>query len=191
MKTIKLRWDGIRPLLMHNARLCDPEDSFKKKIDEISKKRNKTEADYKELAALEKEGGLYWNSEQDRPVIPSDNIERALQLGAMKTKKGKDIQAAVWCTQPWFELHHSGPNTLAKFLADPTTQLRKSVVIQKNRVFRVRPMFATGWWMEPEFEYDESVLDEKTIIRAGVDCGALIGLGDWRPKFGRFLSDVV
>jgi len=47
-------------------------------------------------------------------------------------------------------------------------------------------MVPTGWSLTFTLEFDDSILNEKALVKAMVDAGALIGLGDWRPKFGRF-----
>lgn len=64
---------------------------------------------------------------------------------------------------------------------------RRRVVIQRNGVNRVRPALRAGWKAEFELmvmtpEYiDRSMLNE-TIATAG----RLIGVGDFRPTYGRF-----
>jgi hypothetical protein len=47
-------------------------------------------------------------------------------------------------------------------------------------------LFPTGWSILFELEFDDSIINEESVLKAAVDAGALIGLGDWRPKFGRF-----
>jgi len=47
---------------------------------------------------LEWEGGLYWNDKHG-PVILSDAIERCIQLGAQKKRRGKDMIALISCTE--------------------------------------------------------------------------------------------
>lgn len=64
---------------------------------------------------------------------------------------------------------------------------KRRVVVQRNAVNRVRPAMKAGW--EPEFhlqvnlpEYISSDLLNETIAQAG----RLIGIGDFRPTYGRF-----
>ena len=56
---------------------------------------------------------------------------------------------------------------------------------------RIRPMIPTGWSLKFTAEYDPHILSESAIIQAANDAGSLIGLGDWRPKFGRFAVEVL
>lgn len=182
---------------MHNGLLADPKAPYSRLIKEITSKRTKTESDYDELEKLEWLGGLYFAeygsvfalAGKVKVVIPSDNIERCIQLGAQKTKRGKDIQSGVLCSDTEIEVEYEGPKDLAKMFADPAFMLRKGVRVQKNRIIRVRPMIPTGWKIKVRLEYDKDQINEQNIRRAMLDAGSFIGLGDWRPKFGRFLVE--
>lgn len=64
---------------------------------------------------------------------------------------------------------------------------QRRVVIQRSSITRSRPMMKTGWEIDLEITsllpdlIDFNFLN-KTLIRAG----QLIGVGDFRPSFGRF-----
>ena len=127
MKTIKTKWTGIRPLVMHNGLMADPTNHLVRRIKEITSKGTKklTESDYEERDRLEWEAGLYWDSE-DGLVIPSDNIERCIQLGAQKSRIGKDVQAAVFC---------STPHVTANFLG-AISRLKAPITASSGRCWR-------------------------------------------------------
>jgi len=190
MKTMEVKWTGIRPLVMHNGLMADPTNPLVRRIKEITSKGTKklTDSDYEERDRLEWEAGLYWD-ENDGLIVPSDNIERCIQLGAQKSRIGKDVQAAVFCAVPHVALKYDGPKDKEKLYADPRFTLRKGVAVQKNRIIRIRPMVPTGWSIQFAIEFDESIVNPKSLVKAMQDAGALIGLGDWRPKFGRFLVE--
>jgi hypothetical protein len=192
MKTIATTWTGIRPIVMHNGLMADPTNPTVRRIKEITSKGSKklTDSDYEERDRLEWEAGLYWD-DAIGPVIPSDNIERCIQLGAQKSRIGKDVQAAVFCSDAQVRLEYEGPRDKRKLQQDPRFTLRKGVAVQQSRIIRIRPMFPTGWLLTFTLEYDESIINEKNLVKAMVDAGALIGLGDWRPKFGRFTVETV
>lgn len=64
---------------------------------------------------------------------------------------------------------------------------RCRVTVQRNAVTRVRPAFLAGW----SCEFDLMVLlpqyiDEATLNDVLVNAGKLIGVGDFRPTYGRF-----
>lgn len=172
---------------MHNGLMADATNPYTRRIKEICSKGSKklTDADYEERDRLEWEAGLYWD-EKDGPIIPSDNIERCIQLGAQKSRIGKDVQAAVFCSDPHVRIEFDGPRTMDKMYSDKKFTLRKGVAVQKSRIIRIRPMIPTGWVLTFSLDYDETIVNPKSLQKAMVDAGALIGLGDWRPKFGRF-----
>jgi len=191
-KKLAVEIEGIRPLLMKNGRLADPEDFFAKQINAINVKKQKdiTPEERLERDWLEYQGSVYW-SEELGLHIPSDNIERCIQLGAQKSMKGKTVQSCVFCTEPFIKLLYKGPRTVKELydhveFAHRVYLLRKAVVIKKSRVFKVRPMIPTGWRLEFELWYDETIIGREELKKALINAGALIGLGDWRPKFGRF-----
>lgn len=64
---------------------------------------------------------------------------------------------------------------------------RRRVMVQRNGITRVRPAMNTGW--RAEFliqvllpEYIDAVLLQTALMNAG----RLVGIGDFRPTFGRF-----
>lgn len=64
---------------------------------------------------------------------------------------------------------------------------RRRVVIQRNAVTRERPAFKSGWAVEIDLlvilpEYIPPVELQATLV----DAGRLVGVGDFRPTFGRF-----
>jgi hypothetical protein len=192
MKTIKVKWSGIRPLVMHNGLMADPTNPLVRRIKEITSKGSKkmTDSDYEERDRLEWEAGLYWDSE-DGLIMPSDNIERCVQLGAQKSRIGKDVQAAVFCANTHVPIVYDGPKDKDKLYDDPRFSLRKGVAVQKSRIIRIRPMIPTGWTMAFDLEFDEGIVNPKNLMKAMTDAGSLVGLGDWRPKFGRFLVEEI
>jgi len=195
MKTISVKWTGIRPLVLHNGLLADPTNPFVIAIKKLTSKKNKkTDADNEEISRLEWMGGLYLGADGKTLVIPSDNIERCIQEGARKSRLGKDAQAAVFCAEPEVEIEHEsikGRKPESLYADAGRFILRKGVKVTTNRVIRVRPMIPTGWTIAFTLEYDETIINVRNLEQAMRDAGALIGLGDWRPKFGRFLSEVL
>lgn len=189
MKTLKVTIAGVRPLVMHNGLLADPTNPYAKAIKRITSKGAKkmTDADYEERDRLEWEGSLYWSEESKALVIPSDNIERCIQDGAKKNRLGKDFAAAVFVQEAEVEVtHRLSGKSKASIYADPGYILRKGVKVQLSRIIRVRPMIPSGWTMSFTVEFDESIVNRASIVTALTEAGSVVGIGDWRPKFGRF-----
>lgn len=64
---------------------------------------------------------------------------------------------------------------------------RRRVMIQRNGITRIRPAMDTGWRIAADFqvllpEYIGAAMLNETLQAAG----RLIGVGDFRPTFGRF-----
>lgn len=192
IQTIQLKMTGLRPLVMHNGLMADPTNPLTRRIKEIVSKGSKklTDADYEERDWLEWQAGLYW-SEDCGAYIPSDNIERCIQLGAQKSRIGKDVAAAVFCSESAIKLQYDGPKDMRKLYDAGNFILRKGVAVQKSRLIRIRPMFPTGWKLQFQLEFDDNIINAKNLLKAVSDAGMLIGLGDWRPKFGRFICEQV
>lgn len=62
----------------------------------------------------------------------------------------------------------------------------RPVVVNRARVVRIRPTFKPGW----ELEFEISVIDDQIPSEIVFDvlnlAGKTIGIGDFRPRFGRF-----
>lgn len=187
---LKVTCRGIRPLVMHNGEMADPENPLTKEIKDLTSKRSKdqTNDSRHNISWLEWKAGLYWD-EKVGVYMPSDNIERCIQLGAQKQRLGKSCQAAVFVSDDIVQVKYDGPKTIEAMYKDKRFSLRKGVRIQQSRIIRVRPMIPTGWTITFTLEYDNSLIDEEKLIASLRDAGSLVGLGDWRPKFGRFLVE--
>lgn len=184
-------------MILHNGQTADPTNKFARAIKAICAKGSKklTDTDYENRDRLEWEAGLYWNKELG-PVMPSDNIEACVKAGAQKSRRGKDFSAAVLCSEAevpikfkHFPVDKNGVPDMDAMYKDGGYVLRKGVKVQTSRIIRVRPMIPTGWTLEFTLEFDDSILNESAIKQAINDAGSLIGLSDFRPKFGRFLAE--
>jgi hypothetical protein len=188
MKTLKCTITGLRPLIMHNGMLADPTNPHVVAIKAITSKGSKkmTVADFQERDNLEWRGGLYWSEEARGLVIPSDNIEACICAGARKERKGKDALAAVFCQEDEIVIDHPMKGkSLEKIMENPEYTLRKGVRVQQARIIRIRPR-VPQWSATFNLEFDETVMNERDLKAAVMNAGALVGLGDWRPKYGRF-----
>jgi hypothetical protein len=64
---------------------------------------------------------------------------------------------------------------------------RRRVVIQRNAVTRVRPALVTGWSVKFELMISlAEYIDVHSLIETLTQAGRLIGVGDFRPTFGRY-----
>lgn len=189
MSRFRLTCVGTEALLMHNARLSNPLDEVAKMMKLVTSKRTKTEEDHLELARLEHWGGLYMDSNLG-PFIPGQNFERCLVDAARITKSGKKIERGVFVTSNVNPLSYDGPRDLDGLWKDENFRHQASVKVGTSRVTRTRPHFKEGWEVYAEGVYDASVINLEELGQIAGTAGRMIGLGDWRPRFGRFTATV-
>lgn len=184
MKTRTYEIKGIGPMLMRSDRLADPTNDFTKAIKNISNKRKKTEDDHAEIAALEWRGSLYHDAENGIHV-PGFNVHAALYQAAKMHKMGPRVKGGVIVQESTVPLNFDGPKDPDKLYADKRFVDIRTVGVSGKRVARCRPIFS-DWSLRFTVLFDEGTLQTSDLDRLLEDAGRLIGLGDYRPRFGRF-----
>jgi hypothetical protein len=166
---------GIAPLLQHNI------DGGEEQM--LRKGKRKT-------------GGVMDNPEEWRGFVyklkdgklghPSAAIENALENAARDFKADKRrsmrdvIKALVYTNEPMAVLNRTEPDDVFRAsVVNPNT---------KGRGFRYRPLFREGWVMSFSLTIADTEIVEVSRVKEILDyAGYRIGVGNWRPKFGRFL----
>lgn len=184
LDTFKVTLVGVSPLLMHSGRLADPTNPHTIALRELTKKRNKTEDDLLEIRRAEWRGGLYTDGEE-HVCVEAEAVLAATIAGARKSKLGKQAQAGIFETKQFYPLVYEGPKDLDKLYADGRFCDYRSVVIQRNRTMRARPVFPK-WKLPIELNVNRDIIDLKDVRRALEISGEMIGLLEYRPRFGRF-----
>jgi hypothetical protein len=65
---------------------------------------------------------------------------------------------------------------------------RRRVTVQRNGVTRERPAFAAGWKATVTFMIQSPTYISQTVLNETLaQAGRLVGVGDFRPSFGRFV----
>lgn len=180
--------EGTAPLLMHNVRLANPLDPATKAIKPYTSKRKKTDDDHEAIARLEHAGSLYLDSDIG-PYIPGENIARCLIDGARVTKDGVKVTRGVFISSDVNPLSYRGPRDAAGLWADENFRLMASVKIGTSRTMRCRPVFRT-WRTQATGTLDTSILMLDELKAIAQTAGSLVGIGDWRPRYGRFTAKV-
>jgi hypothetical protein len=185
-KSLKIRLTGVSNLLCHNGQLADPLNEWSKKIKNVTSKRKKTDADYEEIARLEFYGGMYLD-ESNHPCIPGEVIEAVIISGAKKQKMGTQAKAGIYCIGNW-KLQNGGADLsdLEKLWTSGKYHLTKGVSVGTATTMRTRPLFKLPWSVECEINYEDSLVNESHILQFLNAEG--VAIGDWIPKFGRFVA---
>ena len=173
---------------MHNSRLVDPLDTITKQIREVSGKARKTDSDHGELAQLEWMGGIYHHPELG-PYIPALNLQKCLVEGARFKKDGKKVERGVLIETMMIPLNYDGSRDLESLYNERRFVHRVPVKVGTARVMRTRPVFR-HWTLEATGQFDETVINLADLRTAAQTAGAMIGLGDGRPTYGRFTCEL-
>ena len=188
-KAVKVKLTGYgRGYIQHNGRLADPLNLFTIEMKTFTGKKKKTIKDHEMIAKLEWRGGLYVDDD-NKPIIPADALQKCIIEGARKSKSGKLAEIGIMVDDDAL-LKYSGPLSIEKRENDPMCQLRVGVVVSRARIYRTRPLFR-DWSAEATFLVDDSVVDDQVFMNAITAAGAQVGLGDWRPRHGRFTVEIV
>jgi hypothetical protein len=187
MKTYTATLTGVVPLLLHNGQLADPLNPATRALKEVTSRKKKTDEDTAEIRHLEWLGSMYL-TESRKPCMPADNVLALIIAGAKKDKNGNEAKSGVMQApgHELFELIYTGPRDLDALYADPRFVDCRSAKVNMSRVMRTRPIFR-DWALQIALLFNEDVIDEHVIQQALEISGERVGLGDYRPRFGRFL----
>ena len=183
LKELEISIRGVSPLLMHNGQTADPLNKFSKQLKAVSGKRKKTEEDYAEMSRIEWHAGLYVDRD-GMLIIPSTLIEASIQDGAKKSKLGKAFKSAVFINDD-ARLDIGNKKKAVDLWSDDQYRDVRGVRVGQARIMRTRPVF-NQWACKFVASYDDEQVNEADVIKAIEDAGSKAGLGDFRPRFGRF-----
>lgn len=129
---------------------------------------------------------------------PASHIEGAMVKAATsfirKSKKTyKDSIKAYLYVQPDMIPHIRDGEYVtapdASLIQHPTETLSVSimrVVVQRSAVARSRLLIASGWELAFQMQVVDDQLDPDVIKSILTEAGISVGIGDYRPRFGRF-----
>lgn len=185
-ETFKATLRGTSPLIMHNGLLADPDNKFSQELAKVAKGKAK---DLLKASRIEWMGSLYLN-EQGEPCLPVDVVLSALVDGAKAHKMGKQVKAGVYdiIGTDSFALQYTGPRDIDKLAELAEFRDRRGVRVQMSRVMRTRPIFRK-WAIDIELEFDPSLISRDELLTALTRTGKAVGMGDYRPRFGRFIVE--
>jgi hypothetical protein len=189
MQIIKAKLIGSRPLLLHSDKFADPLHPATKMHKDLTGKRKKSDDDHEAIARGEWAGGMYMDDDLG-PYVPGINIESSLVAGGKLRKMGTQLKRSVEIMDERCKIIYDGPRTLDAMWSARMYDSR-SVKVGTARIMRYRPIFRK-WSLQCEIMYDESSIDKADVLRCLSDAGLYCGIGDYRPKFGRFsVEDVL
>jgi len=187
-----LRWVGVSPLMMNHPRGIDKNDPLVRAKDEIQKKA-KTDQQAIDLADADWRVGLY--CDEIGPYLSEDQIMGSLIAGSKAAKLGKVFKAGLVSVEgfdgkkyagPRAHLEYDGPRDIEGLQADPRFRDRRAVRIGQSRVMKTRPMFR-DWAVQFRVTWNpDTIKSASDVLAAAQNAGFSCGIGDYRPRFGRF-----
>ena len=184
MYTVKVKVQGVAPLMQHRypmPELATMSKGGRKQTGAIDYTQ-----EWKEYLYADSDGMIYQ---------PSVHFEGAMvkAAGGLKVtgKRGKSykdlFQANVIVTPDKISHGVVVPAELDTDADKPLYIDMRPVIVNRARVVRLRPTFKTGW----ELEFCIEVIDDQVPPEIVNDvlqlAGKTVGVGDFRPKFGRFM----
>ena len=171
MKTFEISIQGIRPLLMHRF----PEET----ADEQIQKRTGSN-----ITKNEAEGFLY---KLANGIIyePAEHIEGALRQAAKDFRiPGKRMRTYSVLIVAQVEVE---PRTIPHKIQNWVTDARSVVMPStRGRIMRYRPRF-DEWKLDFRIVVNDDQIPTEVIKGILDHAGNHEGIGDYRPKFGRFI----
>ena len=186
MDILKCKIEGTNSLLVHSERGANPLDKRVKDLKALTAKKKKSDDDLVQIARIEWELALYYSKDPKvGPFIPGANVHSMINAAARLEKRGKDINRAVRVIENEIPLVYKGPRSLDELFARPEHVDMRSVRVGMKRIMRCRPIF-DQWSLQFTLEYDREVINVDDIKRILDAAGRMVGLGDYRPRYGQF-----
>ena len=186
-KTVKLT--GTSPLLMHSTTSIDTTHPLSRDLKRIQPKNSprKTVEARPEMRRLRFVMGMYFD-DQIGPYLPGEMLQACIRDGGKANRLGSEVTRSVLVVEDKAPLIYTGPRDLKSLWAKGFSDTR-SVKVGQARVLRTRPYFAQ-WAVEFTVSLDEEHLDPHLLKGCIENAGLRVGLGDYRPRFGRFTAEV-
>lgn len=189
METLNIKITGTSPLLMQAETLANPLHELTKAHKAVSGKRKRTEEDYLWLLESEWSASLYYDPAIG-PYLPSLNIEGCIAEAGKIHRLGKTIKQALQVVNDMAKLEYEGPRKKEALWKSGKFSDVRGVNVGGKKIMRCRPIFL-GWSAQFEIVFMEDVINRSDLVRVIEQAGRRIGIGTYRPRFGRFDVEVL
>lgn len=184
MYTVNVQVEGIAPLMQHRYPLPDFADLSK------GGKKKTGETDYsqewREYLYISPDGYIY----QPATHFDSALVKAAAgyKIQGARGKTYKDLfRGNVFVSPDAISHNVLAPDELDADADKPLYLDVRPVVVQRARVVRIRPTFGPGWKLEFEITVLDDQVPANVVNEVLTLAGRTVGIGDFRPRFGRFM----
>ena len=196
--------EGVSPLLLSNNLCSDPLSQAAKDKKFFTKKNKKADEDHMNLRLIDWVYSGYWTipgkvviDDVENTVsfdgfanltLPSQNFARCLRNGATAFRLGKETaRALIVENEPLIE--YDGPRQAEEMVSDPRFILTSPVVRMKVTNWITR-LILPQWKVDYQVTIDDERISVDDLGRIAQAAGRFEGLGTWRPRYGRFVSEI-
>jgi hypothetical protein len=126
-----------------------------------------------------------WRTETGEIALPGEYVRQAV-IGAAKFRQ--DPRSPRKSAMDLYKAAVVSLTELASLGAKDWDYLdQRRVMVQRSGVTRMRPAFLAGWSASFEFQVLlPEYVSERELLDVLVNAGRLLGVGDFRPTYGRF-----
>lgn len=193
IKTLKVKYTGINPLLQNNSQTVDVFNKYSKLKKPLTSKRTKTDEDVLELRSIEVESKVYFDDELG-VYVPNRWLLASLaknSYSVIKVKKDH-VRAGIFVVEDKAKLAYDGMNTVKKISDIPNNERFVTTLILPQGQVRLAKSFPIfhKWSFEFTIEYDDTLFDKSSLVQLLEYCGKYNGFGDFRPTYGRAMCEV-
>ncbi|MBV7336327.1 hypothetical protein KFU94_50460 [Chloroflexi bacterium TSY] len=183
MYTVDVKVKGNAPLLQHRFPLPDFDT-----LGEGGRKQSGAidyTQEWKEYLYVTKDDEIY------QPAVHFEQtMIRAAVNFKIQGKRGKtykNLFSSSVFVIPEYILHGiKRPESLTLDADERLYIDMRPVIVNRARVVRLRPAFSSGWELEFKIEVIDEQIPASMVQDVPVTAGKTVGIGDHRPRFGRF-----
>jgi hypothetical protein len=126
-----------------------------------------------------------WRNEKGEMCLPTEYLRQSIIHAAKFRQDPRSPRKSA------MDLYKAGVLSLSNLTSFGVSKWdyldRRRVVIQRNGVTRTRPAMLSGWKTTHEFLINVPEYISVNDLRETIEmAGRLVGVGDFRPSFGRF-----
>jgi hypothetical protein len=183
MYQVEVKVEGVSPLLQHRFPIPDYADLNKGGKKSTGAKNYADE--WKSSLYVTKDNQIYQPASHFE--LSMTKAAASFKVTGKRGKSYKDLVASAMFIDPLEILFGMDAPTELDTDPDKTLYLdMRPVVIMRARVVRLRPCFKPGWNLGFTINVIDDELPSEILQDILTLSGKAVGIGDYRPKFGRF-----